>query len=99
MSKDKDKDKIPKGSISTAVLHPKDAMTIDRAVAEWQSRARRMGCVAATGWFIKRVPGFRAERLTRYTERGEVFEHVVATNGIVRIDLAPYADMQRESGE
>ena len=52
----------------------------------------RMGCVAATNWFCSKVPGFYPKRLTRYTENGEVYEHVVATNGIVVIDLAPYAD-------
>lgn len=67
-------------------------MTIDQAIAEWQSKNRRMGCVAATNWFCKRVKGFQPERLTRYTPEGEIFQHVVATNGQVRIDLAPYAD-------
>lgn len=67
-------------------------MTVDEALTEWQSRARRSGCVAATAWFTKRVPGWRAERLTRYTKDGEVYEHVLATNGKIRIDLAPEAD-------
>ncbi len=70
-------------------------MTIDEALAEWRSKKRRMGCVAATNWFCKRVAGFRPERLTRYTEHGEVFEHVVATDGMIRVDLAPYADGPR----
>jgi len=65
---------------------------IDAAVAEWQSKNRRMGCVSATDWFCQRVSGFEPERLTRYTQEGEVFQHVVATNGKIRIDLAPYAD-------
>ena len=51
-----------------------------------------MGCVAATNFFCKRVSGFYPERITRYTPTGEIFEHVVATNGSIRIDLAPYAD-------
>lgn len=68
-------------------------MKIDDALKEWGAGKRRMGCVAATAWFCRRVPGFRPERLVRYTSDGEPFEHVVATNGVVRIDLAPYADV------
>ncbi len=70
--------------------------SIDAAIQEWNSTSRRMGCVAATNWFVKRVPGFKPERLTRYTKDGEVFEHVVATDGRIRIDLAPYADRPRD---
>ena len=55
-----------------------------------------MGCVAATDWFCKRVHGFKPERLERFTHDGFVFQHVVATNGDVRIDLAPYADKPRK---
>ena len=65
---------------------------IDDALIEWYSKKRHMGCVSATDWFCKRVDGFYPERLTRYTKDGEIFEHVVATNGIIRIDLSPYAD-------
>ncbi len=71
-------------------------MTVDEAIRQWKSKARRMGCVSATAWFCRRVKGFRPERLTRYTEDGEVFEHVVATDGVVRVDVAPYADAPRE---
>lgn len=71
-------------------------MSIDDAITEWQSKHRTMGCVATTAWFCKRVSGFKPERLTRYTQKGEVFEHVVATNGIVRIDLSPYNDKPRD---
>lgn len=67
-------------------------MTIDDALIEWESKKRRMGCVAATDWFCKRVNGFRPERLDRYTSDGILFQHVVASNGLVRVDLAPYAD-------
>lgn len=67
-------------------------MNIDECLAEWQSKKRRMGCVSATEWFCKRVEGFYPERLNRYTKDGEVFQHEVATNGIIRIDLAPYSD-------
>lgn len=71
-------------------------MSIDAAVAVWRSKQRRMGCVSATDWFCKRVPGFSPKRLTRYTPDGEVFEHVVATDGWIVVDLAPYADRPRE---
>lgn len=67
-------------------------MSIDKAIKEWLSKRRRMGCVAAANWFCKRVSGFKPERLTRYTKSGDYFEHVVATNGVIRIDLASYAD-------
>ena len=59
---------------------------------EWQSKPRSMGCVSASSWFCKRHPEYKSERLTRYTKKGEPFEHVVASNGKIRIDLAPYAD-------
>ena len=67
-------------------------MTITDAVKEWKTKQRRMGCVSATNWFCHRVTGFAPERLTRFTEQGEVFQHVVATDGIIRIDLAPSFD-------
>lgn len=68
---------------------------IDLAIKEWMSKKRRMGCVAATDWFCSRVEGFYPIRLNRYTEKGELFEHVVATNGVIIIDLASYADKPR----
>lgn len=67
-------------------------MTIDEVIIEWKSKKRKMGCVAATKFLCSRVPGFFPMRLTRYTKEGVVFEHVVATDGIIVIDLAPYAD-------
>ncbi len=70
-------------------------MTFEQVLQEWYSKPRRMGCVAATDWFCKRMPNFHDERLTRYTKDGEVFQHVVATDGKIRIDLAPYADAPR----
>ncbi len=70
-------------------------MTIDEAIKEWQSCKRRMGCVAASAWFCKRVLGFSPIRLTRRTESGEIFQHVIVTNGIIHIDLAPYADKKK----
>lgn len=71
-------------------------LTIDQAVREWQSKKRRMGCVAASDWFCARVEGFWPENLDRYTASGDYFGHVVATNGTIRIDLSPYADRPRD---
>lgn len=70
----------------------KNKITIDEALKEWQSKPRRMGCVAASNWFCKRVREFKPERLIRYTKNGERFDHVVATNGFIRVDLSPYSD-------
>lgn len=72
-------------------------MKIDEALSEWASKNRRMGCVAAADWFCNKVPGFKPERITRYTSEGDIFQHVVATDGAVRIDLAPYSDAPREN--
>lgn len=71
-------------------------MTIDETLKEWQSKNRRMGCVAATEWFCKRVYGFKPERLNRYTKEGYLYQHVVASNGFIRIDLSPYADKPKK---
>ena len=67
-------------------------MTVDQAIQEWKAKKRRMGCVAATNWFCSRVEGFHPERLTRYTEDGGLYQHVVASDGTIRIDLSPYND-------
>jgi hypothetical protein len=67
-------------------------MTADEALTLWQSKKRRMGCVSASNWWCKRVIGYQPERLTRYTQDGDLYQHVVATNGFVRIDLSPYND-------
>lgn len=71
---------------------------LNSVLKEWQSKTRRMGCVSAAKWFCRRVPSFKPERVKRYTKDGEVFEHVVCTDGIIRIDLAPYADQPRARG-
>jgi len=71
-------------------------MKIDKAIKEWKSKKRRMGCVSATNWFTKRVPGFYPLRLHRYTETGDYFGHVVATDGSIIIDLSPYNDKPRD---
>jgi len=70
-------------------------MTIDKAIKEWKSKERRMGCVAATYWFCKRVERFQPERMDRYTKDGDYFSHVIATDGKIRIDLTPYADRRQ----
>ena len=67
-------------------------MSIDEAFSEWVGKRRRMGCVSASAWFCERVPGFAPEHLTRYTEDGDLYGHVVATNGTVRVDLTPHLD-------
>lgn len=72
------------------------SMDIQAALDEWQSKKRRMGCVSAAEWFCVRVSGFYPERLDRYTSQGELYQHVVATNGRVRVDLTPYADRPSE---
>jgi hypothetical protein len=64
-------------------------MTIDAALALWSKLHRKpTGCVAATYWFCMRVPSFKPLHLQRYTENGDIFEHVVAYNGIAIVDLA-----------
>ncbi len=65
-------------------------MTLDEAIAEWKTKRRRMGCVSATQWLCRRVPGFQPLRKTFYTAEGEIYEHVVAHDGVVEVDLAPY---------
>lgn len=67
-------------------------INLDAVIIEWQSKSRRMGCVSAANWLCKRRPDFIPKRLRRYTETGEIYEHVVCTNGHVVIDLASYAD-------
>ena len=71
-------------------------MQIDQALKEWYSKDRRMGCVSATNWFCKRVQSFKPKRLTRYTKEGNLFEHVVCFNGLIIIDIAPYADKPKD---
>jgi hypothetical protein len=70
-----------------------DHLNLDEAIKEWESKHRIMGCVSATEWLCKRL-GFpwKPERLTRWTSEGEIFQHTVATDGLIRIDLSPYND-------
>ena len=67
-------------------------MKIDETIIEWTSKKRRIGCVSATNWFCKRVKGFTLDRLPQFTSDGGSYSHVVASNGCIRIDLAPYTD-------
>ena len=69
---------------------------IEETIKEWESKNRRMGCVAAARFFCYRTPGFWPKRLIRYTKDGELYEHVVASNGKIIVDLAPYADRSRD---
>lgn len=76
---------------------PIQTPSLDETLKEWQSKRRRMGCVAATDWFCRRQPEFYPLRRRFYLpsgsdRNGEFWEHVVATNGIIEIDLAPYAN-------
>lgn len=69
-------------------------MTLQEAIEEWKSRKRHMGCVNATNFLCKRVPGFYPKRLSfEFFHNGETIytEHVIATDGVIEVDLAPYA--------
>jgi hypothetical protein len=80
------------------MLSPKKVkmLTIDNVLQEWNKKHRRMGCVAATNWFIKYRPDFQQKRINQYTSTGDFYSHVVATNGLIDIDLAPYANKPKE---
>ena len=67
-------------------------MTLDECLTLWTSKKRHMGCVKATQFLCQRVPGFSPKRINRWTASGDLFQHVVATNGTIDVDLAPYAD-------
>jgi len=83
---------LSKENPSTLVGAAKRAI-IDSTIREWESTPRHMGCVSASAWFSKRVPGFSPRRVTRYTKKGDMYEHVVASDGKIVVDLAPYADL------
>lgn len=70
-------------------------MTLDKAIKEWYSKKRRMGCVSAAKWLSKRVKGFKPHRVTRYTKSGDEYGHVVAYNGKIVVDLAPQHDLPK----
>ena len=71
-------------------------MNIDDAVAEWKGKKRRMGCVSASNWFCKRVPGFYPIRFKYLMLDGRYMEHVIASDGVISIDLAPYANIPED---
>ena len=71
-------------------------MTITEAIKEWNSSNRWMDCVAASEWFCKRVVGFWKIRIDRYTKEGDLYQHVVVTDGRMIIDLAPYSDKPKD---
>ena len=78
-------------------MSPDVARALGKAFEEWHTKKRRMGCVSATRWFCERVPGFRPLRLTLYASNGDEYQHVVATNDSVHVDLAPHARKPRKS--
>jgi len=74
--------------------------TIQDSIEEWESKTRSMGCVAATDWFCKRHPKFHPIRKTSYMKNGNdkngrFYQHVVATDGKIEIDLSPYNNKPR----
>lgn len=74
-------------------------MTLDACIKEWRSKKRRVGCVGAANFVVKRVKGFKAKRVTRWTKQGVCWQHVVATDGEIVIDLLPAADSPRPRSE
>ena len=68
------------------------AMTIEECLAEWKSKNRRSGCVAATNFLCTRVDGFYPLVYHRWTDKGDYYRHVVATDGAIVIDLSPEND-------
>jgi len=76
-------------------------MRIEDALKEWQSKKRRMGCVSAARWFCKRVKGFVPIRKRFYYQNGNdknglFWEHIIAYNGLIEIDISPYARVVKE---
>ena len=67
-------------------------LTIKEVMKEWKSKNRRMCCVSASNWLCKRLKGYYPLRLTRTLENGDIYQHVISTNGIKIIDLAKYTD-------
>lgn len=63
--------------------------TLNVVLMEWKSKKRRMNCEAATDWFCKRTWNFKPLQKSLYTKEGTVFTHIVATDGIIEIDLVP----------
>jgi len=70
-------------------------MTVDKALKEWYSKKRRMGCVSAAKWFSERVKGFTPHRVTRFTKNGESYDHVVTYNSKIVVDLTPQQNLPK----
>jgi len=78
------------------------AHSIDNVLTEWRSKRRRMGCVAAAKWWIRRLPNLKAIRKRFYypggtDDNGLFWEHVVLTDGFIEIDPSPYANQSSDS--
>ena len=67
-------------------------MTVEECLAEWMSKKRSMGCVMAAEFICSRVPGFYPVRLNRDRQDGIHWQHVVASNDEVVVDLSPAMD-------
>lgn len=75
--------------------------TINTVLQEWKSKRRRMGCVAAAEWWIKRLPQLRSVRRRFYypggtDENGQFWEHVILTDGCIEIDPSPWSNKSSE---
>jgi hypothetical protein len=68
-------------------------LSVAECLREWESKRRPMGCVSASDFVCVRVPGFRPLRLQRQREDGIYWEHVVATNEKIIVDLVPHMDI------
>lgn len=77
------------------IYNKRKSMSVSKALTEWSSKKRRMGCVSASKWFCKRVRGFYSKRLKLFNSKGEYYEHVVVSNGIIEIDICPYANRSK----
>jgi len=66
-----------------------------KALTEWASKKRHMGCQSAADFIVNRVPDFRKEHLDRHTATGDYYGHTVVTDGLIRVDVSPYADKPR----
>jgi hypothetical protein len=65
-------------------------MTIPEVISEFKSKNRRMGCVQAAHFVIRRLKNFKPIRYERVDSYGYSYGHVVATDGNINIDLVPH---------
>lgn len=75
--------------------------SLDDTIEEWESKTRSMGCVAATNWFCSKHKTFKPLRKRFYypggtDSNGKFWEHVVATDGKIEIDMSPYNNQSSE---